>query len=108
MEKYVTYHVLAKEKGKFVQPVPAFKERVKVKKDLPPAPSAPPKPKAPLDHVIEMSKKDARFFYKENEISADKAIELMKKNKNLNIDSKTEKGKRPVVKLSTVPIEIEN
>ena len=71
---------------------------------IPPAPPAPPKPKSPIDHVIEMAKKDARFYYEGKEISSDKAIDLMKKkNKNLNIDSKTEKGKRPVVKLSTEP-----
>lgn len=108
MEKYVAYHVLAKEEGNFVQQIPAFKERAKVKKDVPPAPLAPPQPKAPLDYIIKMAKKDARFYYKEKEIGADKAIELMKKNKNLNIHSKAEKEERPVVKLSTDPIEIKN
>ena len=55
-----------------------------------------------------MAKKDARFYYEGKEISSDKAIDLMKKNKNLNIDSKTENGKRPVVKLSTEPIVIDH
>ena len=70
-----------------------------------PPPPTPPKPKPPLDYVIEMAKKDARFYYEGKEVSSDKAIDIMKKNKNLNIDSKSEEGKRPVVKLSEEPYE---
>lgn len=65
----------------------------------------PPEPKAPLDYVIEMAKKDATFYYKDKKISSDKAIELMKNNKSLNISSKTHNGVR-VVKLQTEPITI--
>lgn len=71
--------------------------------DIPPPPM-PPKPVSPLDHVIAMAKKDAQFLYEGKEISADKAIELMKNNKDLNIDSRTTKGKQPVVKISASPI----
>jgi len=69
-----------------------------------PKPPMPPKPVAPLDHVIAMAKKDAQFLYEGKEISADKAIRLMKNNKALNIDSRTSKGKRPVVNISASPI----
>ena len=107
MEKYVAYHILAKEEGNFVQPVPAYKERIEVKNNISITPPAPPKPKAPLDYVIEMAKKDARFYFEGKEISPDKAIKLMKKNKNLNIDSRRDKGKKPIIKLSTEPIVID-
>ncbi|WP_396635788.1 M56 family metallopeptidase [Maribacter sp. R77961] len=64
----------------------------------------PPEPIAPLDHVIEMAKKGAAFFYEGNEISSDEAIKLMKNNKDLNIDSRTAKGKKPVVRITVAPI----
>ena len=71
--------------------------------DIPPPPM-PPKPVSPLDHVIAMAKKDAQFLYEGTEISSDKAIELMKNNKDLNIDSRATNGKRPVVKIAASPI----
>ena len=70
-------------------------------------PPIPPEPITPLDHIIKMAKKDAIFMYEGKEISSDKAIELMKKNKSINIDSRTANGKRPLVKLSTEPIQID-
>ena len=73
--------------------------------DIPPPP-APPEPVSPLDYVIEMAKKDAKFYLEGKEITSDKAIEVMKKNKDLNIDSRASKGKRSVVKISTKPIRI--
>ena len=106
MEKYVAYHVIAKEEGNFVQPMAAYKQGAKNKENFPPTPPAPqdpPKPISPIDHVIAMAKKDAKFYYEEKEISSDTAIDLLKKNKDLNIDSRSEKGKRPVVKLSKEP-----
>ena len=71
-------------------------------------PPTPPKPKSPLDHVVEMAKKDATFYFEGKEISSDKAIDLLKKNKNLNIDSRGSKGKRSVVRISAQPIDMEN
>lgn len=70
-----------------------------------PAPPPPPTPKSPLDHVIEMAKKGATFYYEDKEISSDKAIEILKKNTNLNIDTRSASGKKPVVRLSKEPIE---
>ncbi|MDB4291848.1 M56 family metallopeptidase [Maribacter sp.] len=69
-------------------------------------PPTPPTPISPLDHVIAMAKKDAVFYYEGEEISSDKAISIMKKNKDINIDSRATNGSRPVVKLSTAPITI--
>tara|TARA_R110000796_G_scaffold37722_4_gene95390 strand:- start:297141 stop:299249 length:2109 start_codon:yes stop_codon:yes gene_type:complete len=73
-----------------------------------PTPPLPPTPKSPLDHVIEMAKKGALFYYKDKEISSDKAIEILKKNNNLNIDTRNSTGKNPVVRISKEPISIEN
>lgn len=72
------------------------------------SPKPPTPPKSPLDHVIEMAKKDATFYYEGKEISSDKAINILKNNKEINIDSRTPNGKRPVVKLSIEPITIDN
>lgn len=70
-----------------------------------PEPPAPPEPVSPLDHVIEMAKKNAKFYLEGKEITSDMAIEVMKKNKSINIDSRSN-GKQPVVKMSTKPIKI--
>ncbi|KAG1657580.1 hypothetical protein GQR58_023265 [Nymphon striatum] len=64
-----------------------------------PKPPSPPEPVSPLDHVIDMAKKNAIFYLEGKEITSDKAIEVMKKNKDINIDSRSANGKRPVVKM---------
>jgi Tfp pilus assembly protein PilW len=71
-------------------------------------PPVPPTPISPLDHVVEMAKKNAIFYHEGKEISSDKAIDIIKKNKKINIDTRGSNNKRPVVKLSTEPIVIEN
>lgn len=68
---------------------------------VPPPP--PPAPKPPLDHVIDMAKKGATFYYNGKKVSSDKAIELLKNNKSLNISSNTNNGVN-VVKIQTEPI----
>lgn len=73
-----------------------------------PTPPIPPTPKSPLDHIIEMAKKDATFYYEDKKISSDKAIEILKKDKNLNIDTRNSTSKKPVVRISKEPISIEN
>ena len=84
--------------------VKLFKKGMDTSASKPPTPPLPPKPTTPLDHIIKMAKKEAIFLYEGKKISSDKAIELLKNNKNLNIDSKTAKGKKPVVKITTAPI----
>ncbi|MGB5554174.1 MAG: M56 family metallopeptidase [Flavobacteriaceae bacterium] len=64
-------------------------------------PPFPPTPITPMDHIIEMAKKDALFYYEGKEISSDRAIEILKNNKNINIDTRRENGEKPIVKLST-------
>ncbi len=51
-----------------------------------------PKPKSTLDHIINMSKKGANFYYNGDEITSDEAIALVKKNTKLNISSQTNNG----------------
>ena len=71
-------------------------------------PPTPPTPISPLDHVIAMAKKDAVFYYEGKKIPSDKAIQILKKNTNINIDTRGSKSKQPVVRLSTEPIFIKN
>lgn len=70
-------------------------------------PPSPPEPQSPLDHVIEMAKKGATFYFEGEKITADRAIELLKNNKSLNIDSRGHKGKNPQVRISKNPIIID-
>ncbi|MBB3124024.1 beta-lactamase regulating signal transducer with metallopeptidase domain [Mesoflavibacter sabulilitoris] len=67
----------------------------------------PPKPKSPLNTVVEMAKKGATFYYNNEKITSDKAIKLLKENKNLNISSNTNNGVS-VVHISDKPIKIVN
>lgn len=68
-------------------------------------PPPPPAPISPLDHVIKMAKKGATFYYNDKKITSDKAIELLKKNEDLNISTNTNDG-ISVVKIQTEPITI--
>lgn len=64
----------------------------------------PPPPVEPLDFVIDMAKKDAKFYFENKEITSDKAISLLKQNRELNALTKQTKGKQPLVYLSKEPI----
>ncbi len=72
--------------------------------DIPP----PPPPKSPMDHVVEIAKKDAVFYYEGKNISSDKAIAILKKNKKINLRTRHKGLKKPIVELSTKPIVIKN
>jgi hypothetical protein len=74
----------------------------------PPVPPIPPKPKSPIDYIKDMAKQDALFYYEGKEISSDKAIEIMKNNDEINIDTKRNNNEKPKVRLSMAPIETEN
>jgi len=64
------------------------------------SPPQPPIPPDPIDHIIEMAKQGATFYYKRKKISSDKAIDLIKNNKNLSISTKKTNNQIPVVKIS--------
>ncbi|QXP56162.1 M56 family metallopeptidase [Cellulophaga sp. HaHa_2_95] len=91
-------------------PMPPSTQRVgKGEVSAIPAPPTPPKtPKSPLDHVLEMAKKDANFYYEGKSITSDEAIDLIKNNNNLNIDTRNTGSKNPTVKITKEPIVIKN
>ena len=70
------------EAPKAPKPAKAPKVKKGEKSNIPPPPPPAPEPVEPLDHVIEMAKKGATFYYEGKKITSDKAIELLKKNKN--------------------------
>ena len=75
---------------------------------IPISPDAPPAPPKPIEHIKKMMAKGATFMWNGEEISGEKAIEMVQKNKRIHIDSRESNGAKPVVKLSTDPIGIEN
>ncbi len=68
----------------------------------------PPLPPNPIEHMEQMAKKGAEFYYDGSKISADKALEILKKNKDINIQIKELDSEKPSVKLSTKPIIVED
>ena len=92
--------------GNDTLPTPKLKEVeiIEIVEDLPP----PPPPISPLDYVIKMAKKDATFYYEGKKITSDKAIALLKENKNLNIETnKVKDSKTSKVWITKAPIIIE-
>ena len=99
------------EKAKYQKTIDKYNQmRSMVKKgeesNIPPPPPPPP-PKAPLDFVIEMAKKDATFYFEGKQITSDQAINMLKKNKSLNISAKESSSKNPKVYISKEPITID-
>ena len=82
-------------------PAPAPIVKIGEISDIPP----PPSPPNPLDHVIQMAKQGADFYYEGKRISSDKAIELLKKNKGLNIQIKDHKTPNEV-RITKKPIKL--
>ncbi len=64
----------------------------------------PPPPKSPLDHVVEMAKKDANFYFEGKKITSDKAIEIIKSDNDLSISTQTKGLKKPLVNITTHPV----
>ena len=75
----------------------------KTRVDIPPPP---PAPKSTLDFVIDLAKKNAKFFYEKKEITSDKAISLLKQNPDLNLLAKGTKKAQPLVYISIEPISL--
>ncbi|WP_335973578.1 M56 family metallopeptidase [Gaetbulibacter jejuensis] len=73
--------------------------------DVPPPP---PPPKSPLDHIIDMAKKGAAFYYEGKSISSDEAIALLKKNDKLNISTQQTDSKQAKVYITKAPVSIKN
>jgi hypothetical protein len=77
-----------------IQPIPSS-----MKNYIDPPP-VPPTPISPLDHVIEMAKQGALFYYGKKKITSDEAIDLLKRNSNLSMDVSKKNNNPPVVKIS--------
>ncbi len=69
--------------------------------ELAPMPEDPPPPhlQYTINHVIDLAKKDAVFFYDDKKITNDKAIEILRKNKKLRIKSIFEKQGKTEVRM---------
>ncbi len=103
----VPHNATKEQKEKYKKISKEYYKKYKIVDGKPIKIAAPPKPKSPLDIVIEMAKKDATFYYNNETITSDKAIKLLKENKNLNISSSTNNGVS-IVHISDKPIKIVN
>lgn len=56
-----------------------------------------PGPNQPVEHIKAMEERDAKFLYKNESISSEKAIELLKINKNLAVQTTLNDPEPPVV-----------
>ncbi|MDF4221215.1 M56 family metallopeptidase [Maribacter sp. M208] len=70
-----------------------------------PTAPTPPTPPSPLDYAIDMAKKGAIFYLEGEKITSDKAIDILKKNKELNMESRKKLGKTEV-RITTAPVTI--
>ncbi len=70
-----------------------------------PAAPTPPTPPSPLDYAKDMAKKGAIFYFEGEKITSDKAIDILKKNKELNMESRKKLGKTEV-RITTAPVTI--
>ena len=98
-------HITLDTKAINGMPTTAHTQYTLVKPSSAVAPS-PPTPPSPLDYAISMAKKGATFLYEGNEISSDSAIDLLKNNKELNIESREKNGKAEV-RITKEPVTIE-
>ncbi|WP_189702548.1 M56 family metallopeptidase [Subsaximicrobium wynnwilliamsii] len=69
-----------------------------------PTPPIPPKPLSPLELVKSMAEKNAEFYYESKSVSSEKAIELLKKKEDLNIQVKSINSQTPLVYITKAPI----
>ena len=116
------YNLMSEKQRKDAEPFPDFPEpppppRVPTNSnvdEMPPPPPPPsgekmaiPAPPTPLEHITKMAKKGAVFYYEGKQISSEKAINIVRANKSLNIDSRGgAKNGKPMVKISKDPIDI--
>lgn len=67
---------------------------------------AAPSPPSPLDFIMDAAKKGAIFYYQDKEVSSDKAIDIIRKNKNLNVDTRNINGDLEI-RITKDPVTIE-
>ncbi len=84
--------------------------KIKGKAAITPTPTVVPRPpqppKSPITFVKEMAVKGAIFMHENKEISSEKAIELLKKNKEATLNKKASKGNKPVFQIRSKPNKV--
>ena len=89
-------------------PPPPAPERVYIgqkSNDIPPPP--PPLPPIPSEHMKELAKKGAIFFYEGKKITPIKAQNIVENNKSINIQVLDHNSSKPIVKLSKKSITVQ-
>lgn len=81
------YKYMTPDQRRYAEPFPNFP---------PPPPGALPAPD-PASYVMEMAKKGATFYLGKEKISADKAIELVRKNNFFQFDVRNANSENPIV-----------
>ncbi len=81
------YPEMVKELG--VQKVKGSAENI-------PQPPPPPPPPEPEDHIKEMMAKNALFYYEGNKITGERALQIVRGDGNLSIQTKSDNGKTKV------------
>ena len=66
-------------------------------------PPPPPTPPIPSEHMKELAKKGAVFFYEGKKITPQKAQKIVESNKNIQIQVLDHNTNKPIVKLSSKP-----
>lgn len=84
--------------------IPSNTQTFYSKPSSPVAPT-PPTPPSPLDYAIDMAKKGAIFYFEGEKVTSDKAIDLLKKNNELNMESRKKLGMTEV-RITTAPVTI--
>lgn len=84
--------------------IPSNTQTFYSKPSSPVAPT-PPTPPSPLDYAIDMAKKGAIFYFEGEKVTSDKAIDLLKKNNELNMESR-KKLEKTEVRITTAPVTI--
>ncbi len=72
-------------------------------KNIPPPPPVP----NPIDHIVEMAKKNATFYFEKKEISSDEAIAIVKGSSNLNLNTSAANSENPQVRISKTSTTIQ-
>jgi len=67
----------------------------------------PPPPPVPSEHMKELAAKGAVFYYEGKQITGKEAVKIARSNKEINILIRDHDSKKPVVKLSKDPIELD-
>ena len=76
--------------------------------NVPPPPPPPPAPESPIEQITKMAQKGAAFYYDGKKIPSAKAIELIKRNPDLNIQLSGSDSKNPQVKIFTKSIQLDH